>query len=182
MLLLSGGVIQVHLSREYEYLFNQIKAKLGLLFLTLLPLIKYAVHATSNLKDLKRYLQRVFQELKPQLAIAESFDDIMDIVRKKCTIINVVCLEAIVNHYKIEEAKVHITTYKTEVDQFCEEVKIRVCKDMDFMTDPSTPITFETIEFILEWKTDEDTLSEIQFLLMKIFQDMAKKVLVKCKL
>ena len=180
MLLLSGGVIQVHLSREYEYLFNQIKAKLGLLFFTLLPLIEYAV--TSKLKEFKRYLGMGFRELKPQLVNAESFDDIMDIVREKCTIINVACLDVIVDRYNIEEAKVHITTYKTEVDQFCEEVKIRVCKDIGFMTDPSTPIKFETIEFVLEWKTDEDTLSEIRLLLIEIFQDMAKKVLIKCKL
>ena len=83
-----------HLSPTYKYDFNQMKAKLGNLILTVLPFIKSAV----KLKELKTYLRMSFQELKPQLAKAESFDDVMDIVREKCTIINIACLEAIINH------------------------------------------------------------------------------------
>ena len=123
-----------------------------------------------------------FQELKPQLAFAESFDDVMDIVREKCTIINISCLEAIVNRYKIEEAKAHIVAYKAEVNQFCQDLKISVCKNKGFVTSPSSLLKCETIEFILEWETDEHTLSEIQGILWKAFGDMAKRVLVKCKL
>ena len=179
-LLLSGGVIQVHLSRIYEYQFDQIRMTFRKLILTITPLIKSAI--MPRLKEFKTFLQRCFPELKPQLSTAKSFHDVMEIVREKCTMINVVCLKIIVNHYKIEEAEAHIQTYKAEVNQFCEEVKISICENNDFMTSPSTFLKCETIEFILEWKTDEHTLSEIQVILRKAFEDMAKRVLVKCKL
>ena len=154
-----------------------MRAKLGSLIITVLPLIESAV--TSKLKELKTFLRMSFQELKPQLATAESFDDVMDIVREKCTVINIACLEAIINHYNIEEAKCHIAAYKVEVDQFCEEVKLRVCENEDFMMDTSSLLKCQTIEFLLEWNIDEHTLSEIQDLLWKAFGSMAKRVLVK---
>ena len=74
----------------------------------------------------------------------------MDIVREKCTIINVVHLEGIVDHYNIEEAKDHIATYKSEVDELCKEIKLRVCENEDFMTGSSSLLKCETIEFVLE--------------------------------
>ena len=139
------------------------------------PLIESAV----TLKDLKKYLRFCFPELKPQLSIAESFDDVMDVVREKCTIINVVCLEAIVKQYKIEHAETQITSYKSEVDMFCEDVKLSVCENEDFMPDSSSLLKCETIEFVLEWEMDEHTLCEINDLLWKAFGSMAKRVLVK---
>ena len=86
---------------------------------TVAPLIAKSI---PSLQELKTYLRRCFRELKPQLTVAESFDDVMDLVEEKCTIINVACLEGIINHYKIEEAKAHVTTYKSAVNTFCDEV------------------------------------------------------------
>ena len=119
-----------------------------------------------------------FPELKPQLSIAESFNDIMYIVREKCTTINIVHLEGIVDHFNIEEAKVLITTYKSEVDKLCKEIKVRVCENEDFMTGSSSLLKCETIEFVIEWRTDEHTLEEIRKLLWKAFGNMAKRILV----
>ena len=148
---------------------------MGELFLVVSPLIESAV----TLKDLKRYLRLCFPELKPQLSLAESFDDVMDIVREKCTIINVACLEAIVKQYKIKSAETQIISYKLEVDMFCEAVKLSVCENEDFMPDSSSLLKCETIEFILEWEMDERTLCEINNLLWKAFGSLAKRVLVK---
>ena len=173
----SGVVTQFHLSPTYQEGFDQIRAKFGVLIETVAPLIKSVV--MSTFQRFKKFLGRCFRELKPQLSIAESFDDVMDLVEEKCTIINIACLETIIEHYNIEEAKPHIILYKLKVDEFCEEVKISICENKDFMTSPSTLLKCETIEFILEWKTDEHTLSEIQDLLWKAFGDMAKRVLAK---
>ena len=120
-----------------------------------------------------------YPELKHQLHEAESFDDVMDIVREKCSPINIVCLEAIISHCNIEEAKDHITAYQSEVDKFCEEIKLQVCGNENIMTGQSTLLKCETIEFVLEWKTDEHTLKEIKELLSKAFGSIAKRVLVK---
>ena len=52
----------------------------------------------SPLEKLKKYLGRCFRELKPQLLIAVSFDDVMELIEEKCTVINLCCLETIVDH------------------------------------------------------------------------------------
>ena len=125
------------------------------------------------------FLRMSYPELKHQLLEAESFDDVMDIVREKCSPINVVCLEAIIDHCSIEEAKGHITAYQSEVDEFCKEIKLQVCENENFTTDQFSLLKCETIEFVLEWKTDEHTLKEIKELLWKAFGSIAKRVLVK---
>ena len=149
----------------------------GKLFYTVAPLI---VKGIPSLKELKTYLRRCFRELRPQLATAESLDDVMDLVQDKCTIINICCLEGIVDQYDIREAKVHITNYNTSVDEFCEKIKTDVCCNQRFVISSSSHhLTCETIVFILEWKTDDHTLFDIRGLLSKAFKDMAKKVQVR---
>ena len=132
-----------------------------------------------KLEKLKKYLGRCFRELKPQLSLAESFDDVMEVVKEKCTVVNIGYLETIINHYNVEEAKVHITTYKSEVDKLCEEIKLSVYQKENFMTGPSSLLKCETIKFVLEWETDKHTFNEIRELLWKAFGKMDKRVLVK---
>ena len=166
---------ELHLAPTYQYNFDLIKTKFGELIDMVSPLIESTV--SGSLKKFKTYIRRCFPELKSQLTQANLFDDIIELVEEKCTIINVACLEAIVDHYKIEEAKANITAYKIEIDKFCEDVKFRMREK--FTIGQSSPLKCETVEFVLEWKTDEHTFSEIEGLLWKAFEDMAKKVLVK---
>ena len=153
-----------------------MKVIFGNLIETVEPLIAKGV---PSLEELKKYLRRCFRELKPQLSSAESFDDVMELVEDKCTIINICCLEAIVDHYNITEAKRHITEFKTTVDMFCEKVKTDVCINQNFKVTSSHHLTCETIEFVLEWEADKYTLSDIKDLLSKAFKDMAKSVQVR---
>ena len=173
-----GDVLKLYLPCKYQYAFDQMRMTFGNLIETVIPFIEKGI---SSLQELKKFLQRCFRELKPQLSIAESFGDVMELVEEKCTMINIDCLEAIIEHFKIADAKPHIVAYKVKVKQFCKELKISICENKDFKTSPST-LLCETIEFILEWETDEHTLREIQGILGKAFGDMAKRILVKCKL
>ena len=173
---MSGTITELYLPPTYQYSFDQIKVAFGNLIHTVAPLIAKGI---PSLQELKTYLRRCFPELKPQLSKVESFDDIIDLVQEKCTIINVACLEAVVECYNIEEAKRHVTAYKSAVDKFCEEIKLNLCENENFMTGPSSLLKCETIKFVLEWEPDDYTLSQIRVLLQKAFQNMAKRVLIK---
>ena len=165
----------VKLNLDYQNEFDQVKVKFGNLIVAVSSLIKDCI---PSLIDLKVYIGRCFQELRPQLTIAESFDDVMNVVQNRCTFFNVCCLEAIVNHYSITDAQPYIAKFKTEVDQFCKQVKTDICRAESFKIAPSD-LKCETIKFVLQWETDKHTLREIHILLSKAFKDMAKKVLVK---
>ena len=154
-----------------------MKVTFGNLIIAVTPLIKAVI---PSLDDLKMYLRRCFQELRSQLSIAKSFDDVMDLVQDKCTIINICCLEAVVNHYNISEAKSHITKFKMAVDTFCETVKASICLKQNFkLVSDSHHLICETIEFVLEWEVDKYTLKHIKDLLSKAFEDMAESVQVR---
>ena len=149
----------------------------GSLIKAVSPLIEAGI---PSLKNLKAYFQRCFQELRPKISLAKSFDDVMELVQDNCTITNICCLEAIVDHYNITGAKPYITEFKTAVDKFCEKIKTDICLKQSFkIASFSHNLTCETIEFVLEWETDKYRLRHITGLLAKAFEDMAKSVQVK---
>ena len=170
-----GGEIKFHLSPNYILYFKQIKAKFREFIDIIVPLIKGAL--TPSLDKLKMFLGTSFQDLKPQLSLAESFDDVMVLtIKEKCTVTNIDCLETIVDHYNIENARPHITTYKSSVDKICVEFKDNVLD----VTSVSTSFKYESIMFVLEWqRTDDLTLNDIDGLLWKAFGDMANKISFK---
>ena len=81
------------------------------------------------------------------------------LIRDKCTIVNISCLEIIANHYNIEEANPQIAAYKSEIDRVCEELKLKIYED--FMTDPSSLFKYVYIEFRLRWNPDRSVLTEL---------------------
>ena len=168
--------MQISLQPTYQYDFDQMRVTFGKLIYTVAPLIEAGI---PSLEELKTYLRRCFRELRPQLSVAKSFDDIMDLVQDTCTIINICCLEAIIDQYNITEAKHHIEKFKTEVDAFCEKVKLSICCNQNLKIASSCHLIYETIEFVLEWEADNYTLNGIRGLLAKAFGNMAKRVQVR---
>lgn len=157
-------------------MFDEIKVTFGNFIEAVAPLIEKAIPSMTNLKT---YLRRCFRELKPQLNAAESFDEVMDVIEERCTIINISCVEAVIDHYNIEEAKPHIVTYKVTVDKFCEDVKLSLCEKENITIGQSPPLKCETIEFVLEWELEDYVLKQIRGVLTKAFEDMAKHVQVR---
>ena len=151
-----------------------MRARLAMFMEIITPLIESAVMKLS-IENFKKFLGRCFPSLKHQLSIAKSFDDIMEIAEEKCTIINICCFESIVDQYKIEEAKSHITSYKSAVEMFCEDLKLNVCKIVDM----SRLLECNTIVFTLGWETNEWMHREISGLLSKAFSETGGKVEVK---
>ena len=174
--MLGGGVTELHLQITYQNMFDEIKVTFGKFIEAIAPLIEKTIPSMANLKT---YLRRCFRELKPQLKLAECFDDVMDVIEERCTIINITCVEAVIDHYNIEEAKHHIMTYKAAVDKFCEEVKLSLCEKENIVIGPSPPLKCETIEFVLEWELEDYVLKQISGVLTKAFEDMAKHVQVR---
>ena len=97
-------------------------------------------------------------------------------IKEKCTVTNIDCLETIVDHYNIENARSCITTYKSAIDKICGEFKDNILE----LTTVSTSFKYESIMFVLGWQqTDDLTLNDIHDLLRKAFGDMANRVSFK---
>ena len=105
-----------------------------------------------------------------------TFDDIIELIKKKCTITNIACFETIVDHYNIENVRPYITAYKSAVDEICVKFKHNVLENENKMT-ISTSFKYESITFVLGWQ-QRDNLT-LDSLLWKAFGDMAKKIVPK---
>ena len=168
---------QVILQETYQQDFDKMRVAFGNLIYTVGPLIEAGI---PSLDELKEYVQTCFPELTPQLTTAESFDNVRYIVKNRCTIINISCLEAIVDHYKITEAKQHIDEFNTAVDTFCENTRADICCNQSFsIFSSSHHLICDTIEFVLDWDADKCTLKDIKLLLLKAFKGFAKFIQVR---
>ena len=157
-------------------IFDQMRVHFNTLFNTIACLIEKKV---PSLEDLKTYLHMYCDELRLQVEYAESFEGIMLIIKDKDTIIDINCLQTVVDHYNIEGAKDHITAYQQKIDKFCQEIRLNVCCNESFKSANSSLLKCETVEFVLEWAGDNHSLNDIKVLLQKAFQDMANRVQVQ---
>ena len=168
---------RIILQQTYQQDFDEMRVAFGDLIDIVEPLIEEGI---PSLDKLKKYLRTCFPELKLQLTTSKSFEDVMDLVKDKCTIINISCLEAVVNRYKITKANEHIAEFKTAVDTFCKNMKAKICCNQSFnVSSSSHHLICETIEFVLDWDADKYTVKDIKLLLLKAFEGFAKFIQVR---
>ena len=130
----------------------------------------------ASTKEVKSLLNG-FPELKPELSNAETMDDILDIVRDKCTLINISYLEVVVDQFNIEDAKAYIEEYKDIIEKFSQKVAIKLCLGERFqITQNLLPLKCETAKFVLDWNPENTTLNDVRNILAVSFQKLEKSV------
>ena len=170
-----NSVISVDLLQaEYQSSFDIMRVNFGIFRFELLQLINEKILSLDNFKFL---LQQCYPELESQISVADSVQSAMSIALTKCNIINIAAVERITRFYKIDEAKKLITEYEEEIKQFCSKIPLDSLLDKRLST--NSTLTCETIQFLLDWKPDEHSLSDIRLLLQKAFADLGKRVIVQ---
>ena len=154
--------------------FNEIRGKCGRIFFKVRRAI---LNNPPPIKDIKILLQDCYTDLKPQLVHVNTIDEILDVVRDKCTLTDISYLETIVEELDIKEAKVHIQTYKISIEAFCTTVSVRLCLDESFrLSTTSSSLKCETATFILDWNPDDYVLDDIRDVLSECFERLSKHV------
>lgn len=95
---------------------ERMRYVLGGLLHNVAPLIQSSI---PSVDDLKAFLRRCTPDIKPLLRVAESFDDVMEIIEDKCSVRNIIALEETVAQYKIEVAKSHISQFYERKHKEC---------------------------------------------------------------
>ena len=130
------------------------------------------------LNKLKLFLQDGYPHLQPQLTHSDSIDHVLNVVRNQCTLIDITCLESIVQGFDIKEAEIHVQEYKDKVQSFCKETKAYLCLGESFK-ETKTPsfLQCETMIVVLDWNPMNVTLEEIKDLLSESFD---RNVEIRC--
>ena len=154
---LTRGVV---IPRNLDSVFGSIRKKFAIAF----SKIREAINESAlPLEKLKRFLADGYSHLKSQIALSNSIDDVLDVVNNHCTLININCLEGIVERFDIKEAEIHIQAYKNVVQLFCEKTKASLCLDESFkVTKTPSLLQCETAVFVLDWDPTGYTLQDIR--------------------
>ena len=157
--------------------FHSMRVKFGITFSKIRDNIN---HTSLTVKRLKCFLQDCYPEVAPKLTSpnSDTIDGILDVVKEKCTLIDVCILEAIADHFDITKADIHIKAYKNTINEFCQTVTVRLCLEESFEMSKSSPLKCETAIFVLEWNPDETSLADIKNLLSVAFEKLNKRVKV----
>ena len=151
---------EVPIPQNLSTVFGSVRKEFAIFFCN----VREVINASPPpLEELKRFLKHGYPHLKSQVAHSNSIDDILDLVNDHCTLINISCLESIVESFKIKEAETHIQSYKDAIHSFCKETKASLCLGESFkVTTTPSLLQCETIVFVLNWDPVDCTLKDIE--------------------
>ena len=157
--------------------FNSMRLEFGTTFSKIRDAIK---EASVTLENLKTCLRDCYPDLSPQLAhtSTNTLDDILEIVKEKCTLIDIGILKAIAKRFGITKADVHIRAYEDTIEEFCHTITTRLSLNESLVVSTSSPLKCETAKFVLEWDPDKTSLTDIKNLLSVAFERLNKRVKV----
>ena len=148
--------------------FQEMRIKFGSTFFQ----VRRNFASNKNILDideLKLLVSDCFPDLKPQLNDKKTINEVLDVVKRKCNIINIRPLEVLIIEFKIKEAETIIKEYKEVAKDFCKTISVRLCLDKELQAVPTpSRLKSETVVFILDWNPDESTLQDINDVLEKL--------------
>ncbi|XP_019856063.1 PREDICTED: uncharacterized protein LOC109584685 [Amphimedon queenslandica] len=115
-----------------------------------------------SIEDMKELIIIWYPDLEPQLSYKKTIGEVLNVLKRKCNIINLRPLEALASEFNIEEAKPVIKSYKEEAKNFCKSISVSLClgEELQAVATPSR-LLCETVSFIFNWNPDEYTLQDI---------------------
>ena len=117
---------------------------------------------------MKALLADCFPDLKSELSPKKTIDDVLDVVKRKCSIVDVHPLEVLAVQFKVKEAEKIIKEHKEATMGFCKSVSVSLSKDQTLQAIPTQHLLCETITFVLNWNPDETTLQDINDVLLEL--------------
>ena len=144
--------------------------------------VRKAMKATSDLsiEDMKQFLEDYDSDLKSELAEISTLEDLMRLIRKNCSLINVVLLEAVVEKFDIASAQRYIDEYKKLINQSCKNLSVHLCLNESFETiRTGPPLKCETATYMLGWNPEEYKLKDVTDIVSKSSGKLVKLINIK---
>uniref|UniRef100_A0A1X7T0C1 SH3 domain-containing protein n=1 Tax=Amphimedon queenslandica TaxID=400682 RepID=A0A1X7T0C1_AMPQE len=104
----------------------------------------------------------------------------MRLIRKNCSLANIVILEAVIEHFEIDDAQKYIDDYKREMKEFCCNLSVDLCLNEPFdVVRASPPLKCETATYVLGWEATEHKLKDVTDIVSKSSGRFVKLVDIK---
>ena len=130
------------------------------------------------LEEMKDCLQNHYFHLKQHLENITTIAEFLNVVKEKCSLIDISCLEIVIDQFCLKKVEYHIKAYKHFINDFCCCVTIDNCLNETFeVVAMSTPLICETLKFFLDWKPSNNyRIRDATELLFVSFGELAKNV------
>uniref|UniRef100_A0A1X7TIX6 Death domain-containing protein n=2 Tax=Amphimedon queenslandica TaxID=400682 RepID=A0A1X7TIX6_AMPQE len=160
-------------SQDFDVLF----AKFAKMFSNVRKVIS---KCPPPLEDLKMFIEDFNSDLEAELSAIKNLQGVMRLIRKNCSLINIVILEAVVEHFEIDDAQKFIDDYKREIDQSCRSLSVDLCLNELFdVVKASPPLKCETATYVLGWEATEHKLKDVTDIVSKSSGRFVKLVDIK---
>ena len=136
--------------------FTSLRTSLGSMMYNVCKAIK---EAGPELNDLKELVGSCNSDLKPKLAECSEVSGVLSLVKKECSLIDVSLLEVVVKELNFEKAEKHIENYRAILKEFLNNSPI--AHYLRKMFDAHSPLNYETITYVFDWRPDERMLKDI---------------------
>ena len=132
------------------------------------------------MEELKSFLEDFNSELEAELDNVDTLKGVMRLIKKNCSLVDIVILEAVVKRFKINDAQGYIDGYKKAIDESCQSFSISLCLNEPFdVVKSSPPLKCETATFVLGWEPDQHKLKDITGILSKTCGKLVKIKFIK---
>ena len=149
--------------------FKQMRTKFGTTFYNVRLLFsKKLARSPKVVSKMKSLLTDIFPDLKSELSVAKTIDDVLDVVKRKCSIVDVHPLEVLAVQFKVKEAEAVIREHKEAAKEFCKSVSVSLSKDETLKAISTQYLLCETITFVLNWNPDKTTLQDVNDVLIDL--------------
>ena len=132
----------------------------------------------SSLEEMKHCLQSHYFHFKQHLANITTIAEFLNVVKEKCSLIDIRCLEVVIDQFCLKKVEECIEAYKCFVNDFCCRVTVDSCLNETFeVVVKSTLLKCETMKFFLSWKPSSNyRIRDATELLFVSFGELAKNV------
>uniref|UniRef100_A0A1X7U0U7 NACHT domain-containing protein n=1 Tax=Amphimedon queenslandica TaxID=400682 RepID=A0A1X7U0U7_AMPQE len=157
--------------------FDVLSAKFAKMFSSIRKVIS---KCPPPLEDLKTFIEDFNSDLEAELSAIKNLQGVMRLIRKNCSLINIVILEAVVEHFEIDDAQKYIDDYKREIDESCRNLSVDLCLNEPFdVVRASPPLKCETATYVLGWEATEHKLKDVTDIVSKSSGKFVKLVDIK---
>ena len=158
---------KIHFPRNMEKEFKKMRLTFGTTFFQVRRNF-CSNKALVDINDMKLLVIDCFPDLEPQLFHKETINEVLDVVKRKCSIVNVCPLEVLTTEFGIKEAEKKLGSFKNMAKDFCKSISVQLCLGEELQAVHTPRLKSETVVFILDWNPDKSTLQDINDVLQEL--------------
>ena len=151
--------------------FVDMRVKFGRTFHKVIKIMKACPSAVEDLSELLKFS---YPPLKTRLTECHDVSSILELIREKCSLVNIKLLESIMSELDVKEAVAVIDQYKASIEEFFQSVSLRLSLDELFSSIP--PLQCETATIYVGKNVDDCTLHDIEVLVSLAAHRLSKMV------